>query len=177
MRVVSPSLVLLCLNIVNVNASNYSEPLVSVSRAASLARDSFKLVGSLVAFSSEKLDESLGDSPPGKIYREFLNHVYRYRQMLIDWSETSAFAAAVNTAATFIGSQISHNYERVNALSARIIDPLVNNFESRFPSVRGFIGRSLIDRLFLAGWLVWLTKASMYLVQTVLTGPRSRKMF
>ena len=151
-----------------------NEPLVSIARASSLVKDSLHLAGDLAVYSSEKLEESLGDGNVKQAYGEFLQHLKRYRLMIIEWTRTSPIASAVYNAIAFAVSQTLQQYERIDKLSGKILDPVVRDFESRFPTSKGYVGKSLIDRLFLAAWFMWLLKTSLCAVKMVLIG-RTRR--
>lgn len=151
-----------------------NEPLVSVARASTLVKESLYLAGDLVVYTSEKLEESLGDGNIKQAYADFVQHLKRYRQMIIEWTRTSPIASAVYNAMAFAVSQTIQQYERIDKLSGKILDPVVRDFENRFPTCKGYVGKSLIDRLFLAAWFMWLLKVSLCAVKMVLIG-RTRR--
>ena len=49
-------------------------------------------------------------------------------------------------------------YEELNRQSAQVIDPLVRDFESRYPSSAGRIGTTLLDRFLVIMWLLLLVR-------------------
>ena len=157
-------------------AGEASEPLVSLARATTLLRDSYLLAGDLVVYTSDKLEASMSEREQ-KIYQDFLNHVSSYRSMVAEFFRRNTFVSVAYNAGTFLLERIVEQYERINSLSGKILDPTVKDFETKFPSSKGFIGHTLLDRLFLAAWFVWLMKAALSLLKTVFIGSRRPEKF
>ncbi len=154
-------------------ASAARSPLISVSKVTDLATTSASIALDLAKFTSNKIEESLSGEPR-RIYHEFTVHFHGYLRMLQEWWSTGTIGPHVMNGVGFIVAVVKTNYERVNILSARIIDPIVNDFEKRYPSSEGLIGSSVLDRLLLAIWLMYFVKFAFRTV-FVLVGFPSRK--
>lgn len=134
-----------------------SKPLISVSKVTELATTSASLTLDIVKFSSSKIEESLSGEPR-RVYNAFTLHVQTYLAMVKDWWSTGIVGSNVRNAWGFTVAIVSANYERINSLSSRIMDPVVSEFEKRYPSCEGLVGPSILDRLLLALWLVFFVR-------------------
>jgi len=80
---------------------------------------------------------------------------------------------------------IKNLHQELNKQSGKIIDPLVDDFESRYPSGKGKIGSTFVDRLFLICWLLLVTRATIWILclprrlyrKCVRNSRRARKQF
>lgn len=72
---------------------------------------------------------------------------------------------------------IRYGYDELNRQSAQVIDPLVKDFERRYPSSAGRIGSSLVDRFLVCVWLLFLMRVFIIIlrgVRRLIRGKRSR---
>lgn len=100
-------------------------------------------------------------------------------------SSVSAFLARFEPMSTSIvkpvldriHDRIRFGYEELNRQSAQVIDPLVKEFENRYPSSTGRVGSSLVDRFLVCVWLLFLVRVLISFVRGVrrlMRGKRSR---
>ena len=169
MKVLIPILSAVTLVAASSHTDRRHSPVVSLSKVTDLITDSFSLGLDLITFSSNKLEESLTGEPQ-KIYGKFVHHTTEYRDMVTEWWSTSRVGTTVTAGLGVVASFALQQYQRMNKVSARILDPVVHEFEGRFPSSQGLVGASLGDRLLLIVWLVWLTRTSIRLTGQVLFG-------
>jgi hypothetical protein len=156
-------------------ASAAKTPLISVSKVADLASTSASLTVDLVKFSSNKIEESL-TGEPRRIYHQFLVHLDGYMRMVQEWWSTGFVGSQVMNAVGFVTAVLTTNYERVDSLSARILDPVVSEFEKRYPSCSGLLGPSILDRLLLALWLVFFIRFTLRTLFGFVTCPSRRSL-
>jgi hypothetical protein len=166
---------LLIVGVLCVLTSGSQTPLVSVSKLSELVSDSVSLTVDLTKFTSVKLEESLSGQPK-HIYAQFTNKAVTYKKMVKDTYAASPVSGVVQKAAGAVWTVATEQYTRINALSGKIIDPLVNEFETRFPASKGLVGPSVADRLLVLFWLVWCIRRAARLVLAVFTSaPRRYK--
>ena len=128
-----------------------AEPVISVNQVSSLVSSSASLTLNIVKFTSDKIEEAL---PPRyeQIYHKFTVHCHQYTQMVLEWWSVSPIKNWFSIALTHVYAQ----YDRISALSAKIIDPVVHQLETSYPATKGLIGPTILDRMLLVGWLVWM---------------------
>jgi hypothetical protein len=132
-------------------------PLVSVSKVTDFVMTSVYLTVDAVKFTSSKIEDTL----PGEAqmqYKKFTMHCSEYLKMVQTWWATNAIVGMLRTTTLMIFGKLTAIYERADTNSARIIDPVVAEFEARYPSSSGVIGKSLLDRLLLIYWLDWFIR-------------------
>lgn len=69
---------------------------------------------------------------------------------------------------------VSRMYKEFNAQSKRALDPLVAGFSSRYPISGGLIGPSLLDRILLALWMLWVLRTIYRVLGRLFHRERSR---
>lgn len=144
---------------------------MSVAAVTELASDSLSLTYDLIRFSSVKIEESLSGEPK-KIYSEFTKKCVAYKAMVVDfWNPQPALIDIMKSITAIAYEQ----YATLNTLSARILDPLMNEFEKKFPSSERMIGTGLADRLLLATYLIWFVRFVLSVISGFLFGKRSRR--
>lgn len=149
-------------------AAMATRPLVSVAAVTELASDSFTLTYDLIRFSSIKIEESLSGEPR-TIYSEFTKKCVAYKAMVVDyWTAHPAVGDSVKGITAIAYEQ----YATLNILSARILDPLMKEFEEKCPSSKGMIGSGLADRLLLATYLIWFVRFVLSVISALLFGRR-----
>jgi hypothetical protein len=131
-----------------------AEPVISVNQVSSLVFTSASLTLNMVKFTSDKFEEALsGESK--ELYHKFTVHCHQYTQMVKEWWSVSPVKNWVGIALTHVSAQ----YDRISALSAKILDPVVHQLETSYPATKGLVGASILDRMLLVGWLVWMWRA------------------
>jgi hypothetical protein len=151
-------------------------PVVSVSKLVELVSHSASLSYDIALFTSDKLEASLSGEPR-RIYSEFTKHCIQYKGMIMNyWKSSQALQDALGFVYMTVGQQI----ERANEFSGRILNPLVAEFEKRYPSSKGLVGETVLDRVLLGYWLVVFVRLMLRLLSYVLFGgsrrSRSTKM-
>jgi hypothetical protein len=134
-----------------VNSS--SEPLVSLDSVSNLVVSSVELGADLVKFGSSKLQESLSGEPR-KVYDKFVVHADNYKTMVVKWYAESSVTAGVteNVLKPVIGV-LKGRYDAFNKLNHQYLDPIVEDFEARYPSSTGLLGSELVDRALVIVWM------------------------
>ena len=156
-------------------ASGSQTPLVSVTKLSELVTDSVALSVDMTKFASAKIEESLSGQPK-EIYSHFTRQVVGYKKMVADAYAASPVSSIVAKSVGIVFTLAAEQYNRINSLSARIIDPIVREFETKFPASKGLVGPSIADRLLLGFWLVWFVKFAARLALSVFTStPRRYK--
>lgn len=136
-----------------------SKPLLSVNTVTEVVKTSVGLSLDIAKFSSYKVEQSLPQEAR-KHYVKFTTHCQDYSQMVQEFFATNPVVANLKNVAGMAYEFLSNMYERANAQSAKIIDPVVLEFEKKYPSSAGLIGASLLDRLLVAVWLVWFFRTA-----------------
>jgi hypothetical protein len=155
--------VLFILGLLGVSA----EPLISVGTVSDMVKTSVSLSLDLAKFSSNKVEEAL-PLEARKHYAKFTLHAQEYSQMVQNFVVTNPLVARVTNAVGTAYAVAANTYERANAQSAKIIDPVVHEFEKRYPASAGLIGESLLDRMLVALWLIWFIKTTARLSMRLL---------
>jgi len=73
-------------------------------------------------------------------------------------STRSVFNSVLYPVVLAVHESVRRGYDELNRQSAQVIDPLVRDFEKRYPSSAGRIGSSLLDRFLLIVWLLFLVR-------------------
>jgi hypothetical protein len=132
-------------------------PLISVDKVTDLVYSTASLSLNMFKFTSDKIEESLTGEPKN-IYRKFTNHCAEYIDMIVNMWNTSPAIAPVRNVVGIVTGHVINQYQRISKLSGKIIDPIVQQFEERYPASKGLIGSSILDRFLLIGWVYWMWK-------------------
>ena len=132
-------------------------PLISVYKVTELVSSTASLSLNMVKFTSDKIEESLTGEPKN-IYRKFTKHCAEYTDMIVKMWKTSPAIAPVRNVLGIVTGHVVDQYQRISKLSGRIIDPIVHQFEERYPASKGLIGSSILDRFLLISWVYWMWK-------------------
>lgn len=131
--------------------------LISVDKVTDLVYSTASLSLNMFKFTSDKIEESLTGEPK-TIYRKFTNHCAEYIDMIVNMWNTSPALAPVRNVFGIVTAHVINQYQRISNLSGKIIDPIVQDFEDRYPASKGLIGSSILDRFLLIGWVYYMWK-------------------
>ena len=148
-------------------AAGAAKPLISVNTVTEVVKTSVGLSVDIAKFSSYKVEESLPQEAR-KHYIKFTSHCQEYAKMVQEFFATNVVVGNLKNVAGMVIEFVSNIYERANAQSATIIDPVVHELEQRYPSSAGLIGASLLDRLLVSVWLVWFFRTAARLTMRLL---------
>lgn len=147
-----------------VAASSKDEALVSFNRMTDLVWSSIELGSDLVKFGSTKLQESLTGEPK-KVYDRFVDHSVEYKGMVAEWYRNSALVAGVtDNLVKPIAGVLKGRYDAFNKLNHMYLDPIVEDFEDRYPGSAGLLGSELIDRALVVIYLYMCVRFALQLM-------------
>ena len=138
---------------VQVGSVSHQEPLVSFDSVSTLVWTSAELSVDLIKFGSCKLQESLSGEPR-KVYDKFVDHAEHYKTMVVDWySESSVSVGLRDSVIKPLIAVLKGRYDAFNKLNHQYLDPVLDDFEARYPKSTGLFGSELVDRILVVVWI------------------------
>ena len=98
------------------------------------------------------------------MYGKFVHHVVEYRDMVWGLIKNSPLRGIVVGIAGTVMGVAKNRYDAFNKLNHQFIDPIVVDFEARYPSSAGLLGHELIDRALVAVWVYYFVKCTLRLL-------------
>jgi hypothetical protein len=146
-----------------ISAASCRPALVSVDKVWDITTSSVELGYDLLRFGSSKIQETLtGDAR--EMYAKYVERIVEYRELVGDKINNSPARGIFLSFTSTIASALKNRYDAFNKLNHQYIDPIVVDFESRYPNSAGLLGHELGDRVLVAFWLYMFVKCTLRLV-------------
>ena len=137
-------------------------PLVSLKGAVDLATSSAYLGYDLLSYGNDKFTEALPTDYRAsykKFRQDLKEYIAKYVMPLTDSAKSQGTVLAAPAVKI-----LSASYSQLDAITGNLINPVIAEFERRYPAHAGAIGPTLADRLVLALWVYLIVKVAKKLV-------------
>ena len=135
------------------------QPILTVDRVSGMLLDTLHLGINALVFTSMKLEDSLTAFQP--TYSKFRVHSTQYATMVAEAYSTSPTVGLLRDCFGAVAQVVFSNWKVMEARVNPGLDKVVEDFESHFPTSKGLIGETLLDRILLGLWLYWLVAKAM----------------
>jgi hypothetical protein len=138
---------------------------VNFENTAELVKDTVAFSFDVVRYAHDKTVEVF----PGelkKIYRKFQFDAVEYYNMHVQpiVSSTSDAVAPVYSQSL---EALSGLYQMIDAKQQKFLGPIIRRFEAKFPRQKGFVGKSIADKIILVVWIMALWKTVKMAIRMV----------
>jgi hypothetical protein len=151
------------------------QPIMSLEKITTVLSATKDLTIDSVKFVSFKIEEALPE-PHNDTYGKFVAHADEYTTMVGDMYRRSVVKPAVDVVYRTVFGLITKTYERLNNFNHMYLDALVQEFEHKFPTSRGLLGRELVDRVLTITWVYWSIKCALKLMCRKCSSKKCKKI-